>query len=212
MTSFAYRHIIWDWNGTLLDDAWLCLDIINGMLAKRGHPVLTAERYATIFDFPVRDYYALAGFDFARESFEVLSDEFIAEYARRVGECGLRAGAREALAWAQANGLSQSILSAMQQATLDRLLNEHGLRGYFSDVNGLDNHHAAGKVDIGRAWVARQELDPAAMLMIGDTTHDVEVAAALGAACWVIPSGHHARARLAATGARVIESLGEAFG
>ncbi|MDH5646585.1 MAG: hypothetical protein OEZ01_11285, partial [Candidatus Heimdallarchaeota archaeon] len=30
-----YEHIIWDWNGTLLDDAWLCVEIMNSMLAKR---------------------------------------------------------------------------------------------------------------------------------------------------------------------------------
>ena len=31
-----YTHIIWDWNGTLLDDAWLCVDVMNGMLGERG--------------------------------------------------------------------------------------------------------------------------------------------------------------------------------
>jgi len=212
VTPFAYQHIIWDWNGTLLDDAWLCLDIMNDMLGRRGLPPLTAERYAAIFDFPVRDYYRAAGYDFGTDTFETLSDEFIEAYTRRVRECDLRAGTREVLAEARERGLSQSILSAMQQSTLDRLMVEYGLRDFFTDVNGLDNHHAAGKAAIGRQWIAGQRLDPAAMLLIGDTTHDVEVAAQLGAACWVIPSGHHARARLAATGARVIDSLAGLFG
>ena len=30
-----YRHVIWDWNGTLLDDAWLCVEVLNGLLARR---------------------------------------------------------------------------------------------------------------------------------------------------------------------------------
>ncbi|NCY21717.1 HAD family hydrolase, partial [bacterium] len=33
-----YRHLIWDWNGTLLDDAWLCREIMNGQLRRRGLP------------------------------------------------------------------------------------------------------------------------------------------------------------------------------
>ena len=34
-----YTNIIWDWNGTLLDDAWLCVDVMNGMLKEHGLPL-----------------------------------------------------------------------------------------------------------------------------------------------------------------------------
>ena len=60
-TNFAYQHIIWDWNGTLFDDAGVCLDIMNGMLARRNLPHLTPERYEEFFDFPVIDYYRRVG-------------------------------------------------------------------------------------------------------------------------------------------------------
>ena len=80
-------HVIWDWNGTLLDDVWLCVDIINAMLGRRGVPALDRERYRRIFDFPVPIYYERAGFDFSRETFAAAADEFCDEAARRVGEC-----------------------------------------------------------------------------------------------------------------------------
>ena len=38
MTSRKYSHILWDWNGTLLDDAWLCVEVMNSMLAERDLP------------------------------------------------------------------------------------------------------------------------------------------------------------------------------
>jgi phosphoglycolate phosphatase len=79
---FPYKHIIWDWNGTLFDDAWLCIEIINAMLVRRGLTRLTPEEYEQIFDFPVRDYYSRIGFDFQVEPFEKLSDEFIDRYMR----------------------------------------------------------------------------------------------------------------------------------
>ena len=211
MTLFPYDHIIWDWNGTLFDDAALCVDIINGMLAQRGLPGLTGERYETIFDFPVRDYYRRAGFNFATDPFEGLSDEFISTYNRRVRECGLRDGTRDVLETARARGVTQSILSAMKHDTLNTLVAHFGLRDYFTDVVGLDNHHAAGKVDLARQWIAAQSLDPARMVLVGDTTHDHAVAQALGVACVQIPSGHHAPERLSASGAPLIHTLSELF-
>ena len=66
-----YKHIIWDWNGTLIDDAWLCVEILNNILEKRGLNAITIDDYREHFTFPVRDYYVKLGFDFSVEPFEV---------------------------------------------------------------------------------------------------------------------------------------------
>ncbi len=52
-----YNTIIWDWNGTLLNDNWLCLDIINEMLIDRDLEELSMLRYKDIFGFPIIRYY-----------------------------------------------------------------------------------------------------------------------------------------------------------
>ena len=206
-----YHHIIWDWNGTLFDDAWLCVSIMNHMLARRDLPALSMARYETIFDFPVEDYYRLLGFDFDTDSFLILSDEFIDEYNERVTECSLRQGARHVLDRAHHLGLTQSILSAMEQSNLDRLVDHFGLRRYFTDVVGLNDHHARGKVETGKAWLAGQTVKPAEMVFVGDTVHDAEVAEVLGVECLHIYSGHHSQDRLAATGAPILAHLTELF-
>ncbi len=211
MSSLRYRHIIWDWNGTLFDDAWLCIEVMNGMLAGRNLPLLTPARYEVVFDFPVIDYYRALGFDFSLEPFEQLSDEFIAGYESKLLDCRLRDGARAVLELARQRGLTQSILSAMKKEQLDGLLAHFGIETYFTDVIGLDDHHAFGKTEIAKQWLAVQSLDPTDMLFVGDTTHDYEVAQALGVDCCCIHSGHHARDRLAALGVRIIESLVEVF-
>ena len=99
-----YRHIIWDWNGTLLDDVWLGVASVNVLLERRGQPTLTIESYRRHFDFPVRDYYERVGFDFETEPFEEAAVEFIAEYEARRAECRLHDDAedtlRSMLAWA----------------------------------------------------------------------------------------------------------------
>lgn len=201
------QHIIWDWNGTLLDDLGLCLVIINGMLARRDLPPVSHNSYLEVFDFPVQDYYQRVGFDFSQTPFEQLSDEFISAYELGRPTCRLMPGAREILAFLAEQGLSQSILSASKAAYLEKAVVDYGIEGHFSSVHGLADHHAAGKLELARQFMAGCQLDPAQMLLVGDTTHDGEIAAELGVSCLLIPNGHHSRSRLEATACPVIPSL-----
>ncbi|MEM7032916.1 MAG: HAD family hydrolase [Chloroflexota bacterium] len=202
-----YKHIIWDWNGTLLDDAWLCLQTINRLLEARHLPPLSSERYASIFDFPVINYYRQAGFDFSNEPFEVVSTAFVKGYEAQRAECQLREGARSVLKRIQELGISQSILSASQQNSLETVVDNMDLSSFFVTLVGIGNHHAAGKLDAGQAWLNKVDLAPSDMVLIGDTTHDYEVGNALGVDCWLIPSGHQSRERLATCNTVLIDHL-----
>lgn len=201
------KHVIWDWNGTLLDDADLCVSVMTQVLTKRGLPALTAERYAACFRFPVREYYRDLGFDFERETFEVVGTEFIEGYAAREAECGLRHGALETLQGIARHCKTQSVLSASQQSRLELQAKRLDVHAHFDALVGLDDHYAHGKVDIGRAWLARSGVDPRTTVLIGDTDHDVEVAQALGVRCLLVPSGHQSPERLRASGAQVLDTL-----
>ena len=75
--------ILWDWNGTLLDDVTLCVDALNRLLARYGYPQrYDHDQYRAIFGFPVQEYYARAGFDFTRHSFDELAQSFMEDYLR----------------------------------------------------------------------------------------------------------------------------------
>lgn len=211
MSANHYQHIIWDWNGTLFDDAWLCVEIMNGLLEQRNLPLLTTEIYETIFDFPVKDYYRKLGFDFTVEPFETASDAFMEGYYRRMHKCPLRDHTRTVLNRGRDQDLTMSILSAMEHSYLAEMVHHHHLRDYFTDVIGLSDHHAAGKVALAQQWIKDQDIAPENILFIGDTTHDHEVAQVLGVDCTLIHSGHHARARLAALNVPIIESLLDLF-
>jgi phosphoglycolate phosphatase len=202
-----YQHILWDFNGTLMDDAWLCLEVMNTMLAQRGLPSLELNHYAEIFDFPVQEYYRRAGWDLEQYPFSGLSDEFMAGYHARKLECGLHDGTRAVLAGLQARGIPQSVISAAEERMVHELLRHYQIENYFIAARGLDNHHAAGKTAIGVQWVRELGLDPGTILMVGDTVHDYEVAQAMGTDCVLVASGHHSRRRLESTGAPVVERL-----
>lgn len=207
MNRPRYRHIVWDWNGTLLDDLDLSIDVMNGMLRQRRLPLLDRARYHALFDFPVRSYYERLGFDASRDSFEQLSVEFIAGYDAGRWECRLHADVRELLAATERAGSTQSILSAYRQETLSEIVDHFGLTPHFVRLIGLDNIFAHSKAELGRAWIAELGLPPHDVLMVGDTLHDLDVAAAMGVDCALVAAGHHPEARLRTRSQRVFRNL-----
>lgn len=205
--SPQYRHVIWDWNGTLLDDTELCIDVMNGLLSRRGLKQLDRARYHTLFGFPVRDYYARLGFEEKLDPFERLSVDFITAYDCRRWECRLHPAVEAVLAAVTAAGITQSVLSAYRQETLREIVAHFGLMHHFVRLTGLDNIYAHSKVELGRAWVEELALPRDTIVLVGDTLHDFEVAGALGIHCVLVAGGHHSAERLRAQCARVVPDL-----
>ena len=203
--------ILWDWNGTLLDDVELCMDALNRLLAEHGYPQrYDRDQYRAIFGFPIEEYYVRAGFDFSRHSFAMLAEEYMDDYIPASAACPLAKGAIEALDAFRAAGLRQVILSASPVPTLTRQAGERHVTGYFDRLLGLGDIYAKSKVELGRRFMQEEGIDPARAVMIGDSVHDFEVAQAMGTACVLQCSGHQNRQTLAATGAPVVEGLREA--
>ena len=151
----ALEHIIWDWNGTLLDDRWLTISAMNNVLARRSMDELTEDRYLQLFTFPVIEYYRRLGFDFEKDSFSELGTEFINEYNTRAFEPKLHDSIIDLISELSKNGVSHSILSASSQKILDKLVEYHNIGHYFKAVLGQDNHYAYGKIETGKMWIKK---------------------------------------------------------
>jgi phosphoglycolate phosphatase len=202
-----FKHLIWDWNGTLLDDAAACVAAINTLLARRRLPQVSRQQYLDVFDFPVRNYYLQLGFDFAREDWDRLTEEYHAEYAETSRQSPLRAGTQAALAALQAAGLSLSVLSASELKLLRRMMDERGILGFFRHVYGLSDLYAHSKVDLGHTLLNDAGLACAEALLVGDTTHDYDVAQAIGVPCLLMTGGHQSAAKLSRCACPVVETL-----
>ena len=113
-----YKHILWDWNGTLLDDMWLCVESLNRILKKRERPPLDEKTYKETFSFPVKKYYETLGFDFVKESFEKISSEFIQYYRDNFHRVNLHIDTELILNNVLGSGRQQSILSASKEESL----------------------------------------------------------------------------------------------
>ncbi len=202
-----YTDIIWDFNGTLLDDIRAGIDAVNDMLSRRGLATIdSVERYRELFCFPIIDYYAKLGFDFEKEDYyTVLAPEWVALYLENYKRSTLNNGAEHTLLALADLGYTQTLLSATEIEMLKGQLRELGLEQQFSEVWGLDNIHAGGKIGTARAW--REAHPDAKALFVGDSVHDWEVASAVGADCVLFCGGHQNRATLSACGCPMIDHL-----
>ena len=202
-----YTHVIWDFNGTILDDVSPCIDVLNTLLKKRGLECVDCEQYKKVFGFPIKDYYVKVGFDFSKEDYGVLADEWAKLYREATPDCGLCKGVKEALDYFKNKGMTQIILSATEKSLLQEQLVPLGIASYFSETLALDNLYAVSKVELGKEWIKRNK--PQKALFIGDTEHDFETAAAMGVDCVLIANGHQNKERLSLLGVPVMNSASD---
>lgn len=185
-----YEHVIWDWNGTLLNDITHAVTTVNRLLSKRGLPLLTEQSYKDNFHFPIRSYYECLGFDLQQESFEALCEEFVGHFMNGVLNCPLVSGAYDLLKTVKQHGKTQSILSASDQENLDLMIRHFSLSEHVDHVYGIADKFAASKVYRGHELLARVPISKEKTVLIGDTDHDLEVGQALGIHVILVSHGH----------------------
>lgn len=199
--------VIWDFNGTILDDVELAAGAANEMLKRRGLPELTPRRHRELICFPIADYYRVMGFDLEEEAHQDLADEFHDLYLAGVENCGMNEGVGALLEAFRRSEARQFVLSAAEESMLKSWVDMLGVSHYFEGVYGLTDRLASGKADRGRSLVADFALDPTSTLFIGDTDHDVEVARAIGCRPVAVLQGHQTRQRIDGAHCTVVETF-----
>lgn len=201
--------VIWDWNGTLLNDIDLCINSINKLLKARGLPQIVTKTYKEIFSFPVQDYYKTLGFNFEKEDFSIPAHQFIELYKEGFDNCSLQKNADKVLTYFKEKGVRQFVLSAMEHEMLEKTLKQKGISHFFESVAGITNHYAVSKLEQGIQLIRSFNINIEKTWLIGDTIHDFEVAKELGVKCILIADGHQSKERLNKTGGIIIGSIEE---
>jgi len=203
------RHIIWDFNGTLLADAQLGVDCDNHVFDTLGLPRITIEDYRRHMTMPVRDFYTALGVDLNVYKYETISRIWLDRFNRHAVSVGLVPGALELTAQMKEAGFSQSILSASYEKSLLEQCRALGLDAYMDEIGGLGDESAQKKTDIGRRQMERLGLSGQDCVLVGDMVADSELADVLGTACVLVPWGHNSAERLEKTGRTVAHSMEE---
>lgn len=201
------KHIIWDWNGTLLNDVDHAVNIMNSILSEHSLNLIDKKRYRQIFDFPVIKYYEQLGFDFNNESFESLCHKFVDRFMAGVPHLPLIPEVKSVLTRLHDEGVFQSVLSATDQPNLNSMIEHFELGSIFKYVYGIDNKLAGSKIERGHELIQVSMIDKEHTIIIGDTLHDLEVADALGIDAVLISHGHQCYTRLIEKHNKVIEVI-----
>ena len=200
-------HLLWDWNGTLLDDLDVSLKVLNTMLTRHGLRPIDREGYREVFCFPIHDYYQRVGFDFTKTPYSQLAEEYWELYDPLARTAPLMDGAQEVLQALSEEGFTQMILSASERDHLRSVVMHFGIEGYFAQVLGLHDTHAVSKVELGRQWMEKSGVPPNQVLFVGDTAHDQETARRMGVSCVLIPQGHYSLDRLKPLGCPILPNI-----
>jgi len=188
------KYIFLDFNGTVLNDVDICLELLNDLLIRQGKEEVSLEKYLDIFGFPVSEYYIRAGLDFSLISFEEMAEYFITEYTRRnVIECNLYPDVISFIDKAKADGYIIVLCSASRLDLLKDQLRSFKILDKFDYVIGLSDYHAKSKVDIALNFVKENNIDVNNVWFIGDTDHDDLVAKTVGGKSVLVARGHQSK-------------------
>lgn len=191
-----YETLLWDWNGTIIDDVEICYEVFCEQRETFGLKEMDLEQYRYHFSFPVINFYRYAGFEGSEEEYGDLASMFIRRYNERRMEAPLQVGVLALLVKVKGAGIRSYVLSAYESNSLKDMVRRLSMGHYFEEVTGLEGVHAGSKVVAGTRLLKEFEINPSTALYIGDTVHDYEVAQALGVDSLLISTGHNSRIKL----------------
>ena len=201
------KHVIWDWNGTLLDDVGLCVDILNQVLNCNQKPSLSVEKYRELFFFPVAEFYKGLGLPYQGPEYDELATDYIASYRNRFIECNLHKGALCTLKYFSSIGVSQSILTAGMQADIENFAFHYKVTEYMNLIDGANDAYAKGKLDRIDLHFQKLQLDPHEVILVGDTLHDWHASQFINCKAYLFNKGHINDKRLCEANAPILNAL-----
>ena len=127
-----YDRVLWDWNGTLLDDLDMNYEVMKTMLLKTGKRTFPSKDfYLENFAFPIINFYKLLGFDFESRSFEEAAVEYVSEYEKRLPGTKLFENTEKTLKILADNGIKQAVISATGHERLTSQVGRFKIKEYF---------------------------------------------------------------------------------
>jgi len=204
-------HLVWDWNGTLLDDLPIVIEAVNRSIAMFGFGPIDADDYRDHYTRPVRHFYdGLFGRVIDDEEWLRLNTSFHDAYFELATHVDLAPGAVEAIGLLEDSGWGQSLLSMSPQDWLEEIVERLGLSDRFEIVDGLSGPTGGRKAAHLEDHLALLEVSGPDAVVVGDTPDDVAAARHVGARPILFHGGSHHMEVLEAERVPVAETILEA--
>jgi phosphoglycolate phosphatase-like HAD superfamily hydrolase len=202
------RHVVWDWNGTLIDDLAVVVESVNASISRYGAGPIDADGYRDHYQRPVRRFYdVLLGRPVSDDEWREIDVFFHGTYREALHAVSLTADAVIAMSAVREAGATQSLLSMWWHQELILAVTRHGLSGYFVRIDGNTHDAGATKAEHLAGHIESLGLAPRRVVVIGDSLDDAVAAREVGVSCVMYDGGSHHRAQLEASGFPVADSL-----
>lgn len=192
-----YELIVFDWDGTLMDSAALIVNSVQAAARDLGLEPPAAERARHIIGLGLGEALRHALPDLPEEHYPELVERYRHHYLSRDHELTLFAGADALIRQLSAHGFRLGVATGKSRKGLDRALHHTGLGAYFHGTRCADECHSKPHPQMLDELMDEFAVAPARTLMIGDTTHDLQMAQNAGVAAVAVSYGAHSADELA---------------
>ncbi len=203
-----YKHIFWDFNGTIADDMKTALNCVNDMLLRKNKKPITQNEYYTYVETPIIGFYRHILTEDELD-FDDISRQFHSDYAGRESEISLAAGMKNFLEKLHNSGVGQYVVTANHIDEVTALLEKFGVIQYIDKVLGSQDKFAGSKIERAKRLFEELNINKNEAIFIGDTLHDLETANALGIDCVLVSYGHQGSRLLKERNVFCVDSVAE---
>jgi phosphoglycolate phosphatase len=193
-----YRLVVFDWDGTLADSTTMIAESIRSACADVGCAVPALDDARYVIGLGLADSLRHVAPDLAPGRYVELAARYRHHYLARDAGIPLFDGARAMLDELATAGFRLAVATGKTRVGLDRALAHHGLAARFHVTRCADEGRPKPHPDMLVALMAATGAAPHETLMIGDTTHDLDLARNAGADGIAVTYGAHDHAGLAA--------------
>jgi len=189
--------VVFDWDGTIIDSASTIAQCIRDAAADLGLPVPTREQASHVIGLGLHDALRGAVPDLPAERISEFVARYRVHFLKSEDSMGLFGGMRE-LIESLSRDRRLAIATGKSRRGLDRALDATGLKQYFRASRCADETHPKPHPAMLLELMGELDVQTADAVMIGDTSHDLEMARAAGVDAVAVTYGAHTEEHLRA--------------
>jgi phosphoglycolate phosphatase len=187
----SYDLVIFDWDGTLMDSTRVIATSLQSACADVGIAVPAESDARFVIGLGLVDTFNHVAPGLDEEGRRRLSDRYRHHFLAREHEAPLYEGVREMLSELHGKGKRLAVATGKARRGLERVLDASGLRPWFEATRCADEGFAKPHPDMLLMLLDMTGVEPKRALMVGDTTHDLELAANAGIDAVAVSYGAH---------------------
>lgn len=192
----TFDLVVFDWDGTLMDSAAAIVTAIQRSAQDLGLPEPSEERARHVIGLGLQDALRIAVPELAPADYDRMVERYRYYYLARDQELRLFAGIEALLDWLAAQEVFLAVATGKSRLGLERALRHSGLAPRFDATRCADECFSKPHPEMLESLMAEFDVAPERTLMIGDTTHDLQMARNAGVHGIGVTFGAHSRTQL----------------